>query len=89
MSGVKGHKVFVSFGNLNEMIGSANVNLGKNLCFVEVSKKVRHWGNWISILVCNLVESTIVNTKTKSFVGFWYEKNRETCSGSARANESP
>ena len=78
----------MSFGNLTKIIGSAKVNFRINLCFVEGSKKVRHWRNWIGIFF-NLFESTIVDTKKKGFIGFWYEKNRKAHSGSARANESP
>lgn len=78
----------ITFGDPNEMISVSQVDLGINACFARDIEEVRNERKRISIFLRNVVEATIIHTKTEVTILLFDEKDGSTVRGFGGTNET-
>ena len=73
VSGSEGSFPFVTFMDLNEMVGMLEINFGEYPSLLRTIKEVSHSGEQVTILLCNLVEPSEVDAELKRAILFTSE----------------
>ena len=73
VSGSEGGFPFVTFTDLNEVVGVSEINFGEYLSLSRTVKEVSHSGEQVAILLCNLLEPSEVDAKSKRAIFFTSE----------------
>ena len=68
----------MSFSDPYEVVGMPKIDLGVNMSRARSIEKIRDEWEWIAILVCDAVQTPIVNTESQRTVLFLYKKDRST-----------
>lgn len=65
VAGAESSLPFFAFFNANEIVCSAEVEFSENTCISESVQSFRNEGQWISVLDCNIIESSIVDAESE------------------------
>ena len=70
ISGLEGGFPFITFVDLNEVVGMSEINFGEYPSLSRTVEEVSHSGEWVTILLCNLVEPSEVDAESKRAILF-------------------
>ena len=70
---MEGSFSFVTFMDSNEVVGMLEINFGEYPSLSRTVKEVSHSGEQVAILLCNLLEPSEVDAKSKRAIFFTSE----------------
>src|SRR3979490_840139 len=88
VSGSEGSFPFVTFADSNEVVGMLEINFGEYPSLSRTVKEVSHSGEWVAILLRNLIEPSEVDPESKRAILFTSEYNQGSARRPRRVDEA-
>ncbi len=68
VSGTESHLPFISFGNVDQIVCTPEIDFGEDVSCTQAVEKVRNQWEGVLILACDAIEATIVDCKVQRAV---------------------